>query len=230
MWRTVAGLALCALTIGVAGVLDRTGQEARTYAPERMESDRANLLVVHSAAEAIEAWRRSGYKGRVLVHAGRYLHFIQPEEPYPDRRLASFPHPVESMILQHAGDPGMLWVLMRLNIARELVNLLPADVYDEKLGSGGSRGRRSTTLAEYGMKRTLADHVGDYGEPVLLSLDASLFNTADGNRLASELLPRLRDADLVICNLAEDNPRITDDQREALLDYVAGIPARETDR
>ena len=227
VWRTLAGLAMCLLTVVMAGVLDRTGHAARVYEPEQGNSDGMMVVVVHSATEAIDAWRQSGYSGRVLVHAGRYLHFVQPDEPYPERRLSMFPHPIETMMLEHAGDPGMLWVLMRLNIARELVNLLPADVYDEKLGSSGNRGSRRTTIASYGMKRTIADHFVEFGEPILLSMDASIFGAEEGDRLALELLPRLQDADLVICNLAEDNPRVTEAQREALLRYVAGIPGRD---
>ncbi len=226
----VASLALAIVAVVTLVGVDRFGKAARSYADARPISQKPKVVIARNAKHAVELWRASGLRGRILVHVGKYLHFVEPGVKYPDERLGQFPYDIEATMARHAGDPGLLWVLMRINVARDLHNVLPRDVYTNKVGAGGRvPSERSTMQATYGLRRTISDHLFAFDEPVLLSVDASLFASSDGRELAAELRASSLSTDMVVCNLAEDNPRVSDDARARLRHFaeeLGGSPAQ----
>ncbi len=216
-----ASLALAIVAMVTLVGVDRFGKASRSYGDVRPIAEVPKVAIARDAEHAVELWRASGLRGRILVHLGEYLHFIEPGVKYPDERLGQFPYDIEDTMARHAGDPGLLWVLMRINVARELHNVLPSDVYTNKVGAGGGApGERSTVQATYGLRRTISDHLIAFDEPVLLSVDASLFASPDGRELAVELRSSSLRTDMVVCNLAEDNPRVSDGARARLRQFA----------
>jgi hypothetical protein len=221
LYYPAASVALLLVAAVVCFALGRFGASSRSYGEVRLVREGPAVRVASNAAEAIEMWHASGLRGRVLVHVGHYLHFVEPSEQYGRRAIDEFPYGIEERMLAHAADPGMLWVLMRVNVARELVNVLPPAVYTESVGTEpGAVGARRTVDASYGLKRTIVDHFPTFDEPVLLSIDASMFGTASGRALLAELHASSMLTDQIVFNLAEDNPRVGDAERQLIREFA----------
>lgn len=210
---------------GTMALLDRQGKASRVFGRRGPAGEVAVVKIVRNSSELYAFWKQERYKGRVLVHAGRYLHYveIEPRDVYradagPDVRRANLLAEYEKRI----NNRNFLWVAMRGNVARRIYNVLPADDFRKKLageggaGSGVAVSGDELTADDRGSKRILSSRMPHIGEPVLLNLDASFFETTEPAAFIQDLRASGLRADGITLCLAEDNPEVTRTGRERL--------------
>jgi len=77
-WRRAIALAIVAVLAGVA--LHLLGRSRRVIGRGRPIAA-AEVLLVHRNGAVLDAWRERGLRGRVVVHVGRFLHFVSEDDP-----------------------------------------------------------------------------------------------------------------------------------------------------
>ena len=96
--------------------------------------------MVADAAELYAAYRSRKVHGRILVHLGRYLHFVEIGDNDTYRGFFQFPIPAFSALRsyeEHISYRNVLWVGMQANLFREIISIVPPQVFQEKAGSIG---------------------------------------------------------------------------------------------
>ncbi|KKL99963.1 hypothetical protein LCGC14_1809180 [marine sediment metagenome] len=185
----------------------------------------ANVLLVANAPEAYRALKRSGLYGRKLLHVGRYLHFIEPDLKAVFEGRMAFPVRTDSILnLAEArlSQENFIWMAMEAGISRSVDYLLPSEDYKQRLAQvqgvvGIEASERSIVTHHWGSRRALYHEVPVYKEPVLLHVDASYFLAREPEYLVDELVQSGIRTDMVLLNLANDNPVVGDAERERLL-------------
>jgi hypothetical protein len=121
---------------------------------------------------------------------------------------------------------------MQENIIREVYYVLPETVFSQKkIASQKEKGKAfvnpSTIVTQdNGWKRVLSAQLpADIDETVLLTIDASYFDSTDTLELINRLKKSGLKVDMIIVNLAEDNPDIDEESRERLSE-AAGLLSR----
>lgn len=204
--------AMIAFFAGVVGLEASLGQAARGLSPPA-----PNVRVVSSARDALAAWTELKQSRHIMIHLGEYLQFEEPPEALTDRRLERFPYPVAASLASSVTNRDLQWVLMRTSVAREVIDVLPPEVFAEKCrltNCDGSEGEIRD--AREGLLRIIRPSLPAQLDHVLVEVDASLFASPSGAALWGEFVARHPRVDGVVFNLASDNEQVTEQQREQL--------------
>lgn len=213
--------------------LNHAGKASRLYGKAYGIED-TSVHMLNSSKEVYSLWKSRGFKGRVVLHLGEYLHFLQVNTSDVFKGVERFPVKTASLLMKYErelGKDNFLRVAMQGNIAREIINVLPPDVFREKLkavrGQGGVYLEGDKIITHFlGSKRTLTDHIPAVKEPVLLNIDASYFSYSDAETLLTELRKSGIRTEMMSLCLSEDNPDVTDREREKLKNF-AGILSKK---
>ncbi len=229
----LALLAGCVLSFRALAEIGRAGRVHGEPRPAVAAGVAART--VRTSADVYAVLRRDGGRGRVIVSASRYLQFEDDPGERFWRGQQSFPLRVGDLVPsfeREVGPRNRLWVAMRAGIAREIVHVVPPAVFPEKLAAAQeitndvvSVGAHEVTLHHWGSRRAITDAVPSVAEPVVLVVDASYFDLAAPEDLVRQLAAAATAADLVILDLAEDNPQVSARGRDALLAFAARIGA-----
>jgi hypothetical protein len=213
----------------------RVGSNARAYAgePRQLNEPPITIEVVETSAELHDALLASGMRGRVLLALSSFLHFVPVGGVIP-QGLVRFPVPAFNLVEAFGSEvnhTNVLWVVLQAGVAREVVHVLPREDYQRRRGELNA-GPVGVVLApdaiithELGSRRTLRVAPPPLAEPVLLIIDASYLDLVG----VGEALELLRGSglrtDLMVANLARDNPDVSDLGRKrlhSLADALAG--------
>lgn len=188
-------------------------------------SERFPAFLVPREVDCYRLWKEKGVRGRVVVHLGRYLHFVEPAQAEP----LNIPDIVKSH--SRFDDAGtsyrdFLWAAMQTNIAREIITVIPREDFKKRFGlKDDLSAQRDVTTHEYGSPRVFSVRLPSGSEPVLLNIDASFFASRTPAELLDDLMKSPLRADLVTVCLAEDNPDVTDLERQKARDFIARLSA-----
>jgi hypothetical protein len=216
-------------------LLDRKGKRSRVYRQTYEISESAlPVYTSKNSADLLSFYKSQGFRGRVFVHVGKYLHFLATvDDIYRDKNR--FPVRVFSLFdayEERITTKNFLWVMMQGNIAREIYYLLPDAVFYEKMNAARAEGRNVSVTADriianyYGSKRVVSNRLPDIKEPVLLNIDASFFNSTDTAGLMKELKSSGLRIDALTLSFAEDNPYVTDVGRKRLKRFAEELLKR----
>ncbi len=211
--------------------LGHKGSSSRVYGPDHAVTD-APVYVLAGTPDVYRLWKEKGFRGRVVLHVGRYLHFVPVDMKDTSEGLSRFPVETISLIKEYEGKldhRNFLMVALLGNIAREVYNVLPPYVFRGKLeaarGMSGVRvsGKRIRTH-HLGSRRTISDSIPVLEEPVLLNIDASYFARPGA---AENLLKGLKASgirvDMITLCLSEDSPDVTEAEREMLRGFASRL-------
>ena len=228
------------LVLATAYSLNELGRSSRRAAGAgvSVSAPGVPVAVVADAAELYAAYRSRKVHGRILVHLGRYLHFVEIGDNDTYRGFFQFPIPAFSALRsyeEHISYRNVLWVGMQANLFREIISIVPPQVFQEKAGSIGPQDsnvvevRHDAIVAhEWGSRRSIVprlERIPD--EPVILNIDASLFT---GPGVPEQVVDIMRSGlivDLVTLNESRDNPEVTEENRRQLRRFAATLK-RET--
>ncbi len=227
-----AALLLAALLPLAALALEAAARGARSGgAGAPVAAGRTEVVLLRRNAEVAALWAARGERGRAVLHAGRFLHFI-PGDPAALAALTAggvgTARAVDAAALAAADQRSYLWSAAEAGVARRLGYLVPERTFQRRLeataaapGGATAAGPRDAPW----LLRTAAPWPPvPAGEAVLLDVNASWFDEADGDALL-ERLAGVR-ADLVTCSLAEDAPVVTAAARERLRAFAARLAGR----
>jgi len=176
-----------------------------------------------------QAWRSRGLRGRIVLHAGRFLHFIEDGVPVREAFAGTGSgRRMDAAFAAAAGPRSHLWVAAATGIARRVHYLIPPRALRERLATIPAQpSALPLAVDDEAHPRTVDGAPPRLSEPVLLDVNASWFDEAEG----TELLALLREAgtttDLVTLSLGEGNDDVSDGARERLRAFAAMLDARE---
>jgi hypothetical protein len=224
-WRAAAGV--LAFSVAVVAGLQAFGRLTRTH-----HGPPAQVLVVANGRAALRAWRERHERGRVLVHAGRFLHFIDDARAEDMKRALTAPGhggDLDELLLRTAAPGRYLWIAASIGMVRQIVYVSPPAALDERLGQlGWSRDGLPADLTWEVFPRTLAAAFPKLDEPVILEICASWFDDPRAPDPLGQILASGLEPDLVVVNLAEDSPDVSDRAREEARSLGATLGARLT--
>jgi len=113
------GLLLAVLgVVALATTLHAVGRDARRFLPDR------RVISVRDGVEALEALRRAGVRGRVLLWLDRSL----PLNGVPEASAAAFLR--DPSAAPPGGEESVLYLAMRANLVRRVVYVVPDDRWE----------------------------------------------------------------------------------------------------
>jgi hypothetical protein len=224
-WATAATLASA---LAALAALHALGHATRSFASPRPGARAPEVIVARSGRDALAAWRARGMQGRILVHAGRFLHFVADEGTESMRETGpGSGRAHDERLLERAGPRNYLRVAASTGIARRILYLSPPTALDARLADLHlDRGELPAALPSQAFPRELWSELPALEEPVLVEVSASWFDDPRAaNFLASLDAAHLR-ADLVVVNLAEDAEDVSERARAAARKLAAALAAR----
>jgi hypothetical protein len=195
----------------------------------RLSHGETEILLVRSGRAALAAWRERHEQGRILVHAGRFLHFVDDDRDQAMRETLTAPghgRELDDQLFRLAGPSKYLWVAASTGIARQIVYVSPPEALDERLASlGWSRSVLPASIPWEVFPRSLEASFPRIDEPVMLEICASWFDDARTRDPLAEILASGLHPDLIVVNLAEDAEDVSDHAREAARSLAAALGA-----
>jgi hypothetical protein len=215
-YRWSGAVTLAAAACSIALGLHLAGASRRVVAGPGVPWRRAPCVLAGSNREVVTAWHERGVRGRLVVHAGRFLHFV--EDGTLSRRTLSGPGDgpaADAALLAASGPRNHLWVAAELGVSRRTWFVSPPASLGDRLASLG-RGEAELPLAIAAQThpRVLDRRPPEVAEPVLLEVNASWFDEGDGDSLARALDASGVRTDLVAISLAEDSVDVSPGARD----------------
>lgn len=221
MKKIIVSLLILATSAASLIFLNHEGISARKgLRPFSLARERFPAYLVKATVDTYALWKEKQAHGRIVVHLGKFLHFMESEPP----GTTLIPEIVKYH--SHFSDARMsykdfLWVTLQTNIAREIITVIPPDDFKKRFGLKNALSAKSDVVDhEYGSLRIFTTRLPSIPEPVLLNIDASFFASTDPAKILDTLLNSALTADMVTVCLAEDNPDVTDIERQKLLEFV----------
>ena len=214
--------------------LGHKGSSSRFYGLDHAVSD-APVFVLASTPDVYRLWKEKGFRGRVVLHVGRYLHFVPVDMEDAYEGISRFPVETKSLIREYESKldyRNFLMVALLCNIAREVYNVVPSYVFLGKLNeargmSGVSVSDESIRTHHLGARRTILDSLPVLEEPVLLNIDASYFaDPGAADSLLEELMASGIRTDMLTLCLSEDSPDVTEAERETLRGFASRLEGK----
>jgi len=218
--------ACCAL---VPVAMELRGRAARGSSSPA-EGGIPEVLLLRTDAEVVRAWRSRGLRGRTVVHAGRFLHFVGADGAGLLDRTLTAPGAgatLDPLLEAQATPASYLWVAFQLRVARRLFFVSPPKALADRLRSlDQDDSALPLQIDAEAAPRALDRSAPHLAEPVLLDVNASWFDEADGEALlAGVRAARLR-VELVTVTLAEDADDVSPAARVAARAFAAALAGR----
>ncbi len=172
--------------------LEKVGRSSRFDGKAYSLNDPMLPLQLLVAPEDVFAfWKKQVVRGALVVHVGRDLHFTPVDKPDCDTAATAYPVVLSPSVLEYESalnDRNFLWLAMRANMARQIVSVLPHESFRDKVslvqeavqkGYLGiiSMDSRTIVAHELGSQRVITDsYIPSFSEPVVLNIDASIFD------------------------------------------------------
>jgi hypothetical protein len=219
-----AAVAVCCAAVPIS--LDAIGRASR--GPIRATAGgTTEVFLSQTDAGVLGAWRSRGLRGRTVVHAGRYLHFVGEEEAQLLSRTLTVPgtgRKLDQLLEARAAPPNYLRVAVALRVARRLFFVSPPKALADRLGSLGlTAAALPLHIDVEATPRTLDGTPPQLEEPVLLDVDASWFDEADGHTLLAALRGSRLKIELATVSLAEDAEDVTPAARDAARGFATEL-------
>ncbi len=143
-------------------------------------------IVIKRSEEAYEVWKKKGMRGRVIISMSQWLYFMPPEKDIVPSQ-ADFPLKIKNPLREAESElrrENLLRLALESGIARKIVHVLPAEVFQEKVRL--SRKIEGVRVSDGAIKYphlgsprliTSLNNLERIEEAVLLYIDAAFINT-----------------------------------------------------
>jgi len=217
-------------------LLETAGGRARRFVPAGNDGG-IRIAVLGSTPELYRYWKRLGITGRIVVHAGRYLHYVD-ESGGAMGYTATRTYPVT--IMQRKDDiekklnyANFLRVAVQTNLARALYMVMPVDVFNSRFASDADFPERGTGIIrthDFGTPRTIVTVLPDLKERVVLNIDATYLSGPNGKNGLDRLLKGAAAADVITFCLSGDNPDVQEHERTAAMNLLEAYASASNGR
>lgn len=231
--KTTAIAFIIMLFIASLYLLDQLGKSSRIYGTSYQLFEKGvPVHIMNKAVDVYSLWKEKGYRGRVVIHLGKYLHFVSMSRKEIDalmQRRLTMDFDIVNEYEKEVSYKNFLWLALEGNIARNVYNVLTPDVFAEKFRPGGKenvsgeRGNKIILTNQFGSKRVISDHIPYIDEPVLLNIDASYFDSKEAEDIVGKLKKAGIKIDMITLCLSEENPEVSDMNRNHLKDLGARL-------
>jgi len=223
---------LCVLVL-----LETAGGRRRVFTPGT-DSGVIEVRLVRTSEELYRYWKSLGLQGRVVVHAGRYLHYVADTElPMGYRATAAYPvvlQPLQAERDKRVNYGNFLWSAVQANMARALYMVMTPEDFKARFSSATDYPElaREGTVHDhdYGAPRVILDTIPLLRERVVLNMDASYFSAGSGEALLQSILQGRLRADVITLSLSEDNPDVQEQERSRAVKAVERVMAASPGR
>lgn len=230
---SLATLLIFILFIVLILYLDYTGKSSRRYG-KAFDVSEAGLPVhvLDRATDVYALWKKLGYRGRTVIHIGKYLHFVPTNTTSEKSMILNTPVEAFDIVQEYEKTlsyRNFLLVAVQANVARQINNVLPEDKFKQQFLS--NKRNKSIKLEsdiveinKFGSKRVIASWIKTIDEPVLLNIDASFFESQDLKDFVKDLKKTGLKIDLLTICLALDNPEVSDASRNSAKELLSYFP------
>ena len=176
------------------------------------------VLVVANARELWQTYAGLGLRGRLLLHVGRHLHFVQvpANEIYRLDQGALTGLDLDSAYLKSVNHRNYLWLAARAGFFRKIHYLLDEGSFQEKTTEAGITGAEEFTVSDNGFPRVISLRPVAGKEAPLLHLDAAWLEAHTPEDVVTLLKKLPVKPDIIILSAAEDDPDRTALARERI--------------
>lgn len=210
------------LMLNHGAISARTQGKAFALARERFPA-----YTVKNTADVYSLWQEHQARGRIVVHLGRFLHFMEaPPSSEGPPRIATIAADHAHFLVRQISYKDFLWAAFQTDIVREIHTVLPPADFKERIGATPQQ--NEYVIYEFCSPRIFTVSLPSVAEPVLLNIDASFFASTDAAQLVNDLMKSGLKADIVTICLAEDNPDVTDLDRRKARDFIALLSRHAT--
>jgi len=215
-------IAGCAASLAM---MNHLGKAARVHGKAfAIARERFPAYAVETTGDVYSLWREQRVHGRIVVHLGRFLHFMEAgHSSGGPPRIPTIVADHEHFTIEWTSYKDFLWVAYQTNIAREIYTVLPPIDFKKRFDTAPTQ--EEIVKHEYGSLRIFTTRLPPVAEPVLLNIDASFFASTDASQLLDDLMKSGLKADIVTICLAEDNPDVTDFDRRKARDFITLLSA-----
>lgn len=205
----IAGLLLLAMLPLLAAGMDRVAKRARGVPGSAGKSVR--VLAVANSRELWQAYAALGLHGRLLLHVGRHLHFVQvpANELYRLDQGALSRLDLKQAYLKSVNHRNYLWSAARAGFFRKIHYLLDEEAFREKMAEAGISGAEEFSVSDSGFPRVLSLRPLAGNEPPLVQIDAAWLERHTPEEVLSLLRKLTVKPDVIILSAAEDDPERT---------------------
>jgi hypothetical protein len=219
-----------AISLLVVGAGSTAQREVTGTAPD---ARRPRVLLLGTDREVVRTWAASGLRGRTVVHAGRFLHYIDDEIVELTAGVLTRPgtgRALDESLDARASPRNYLAVASATGVARRIFYVSPPRALDQRLASLGMTREALPLRIDAGpAPRVLDGTFPSLEEPVLLDIDASWFDESDGDALLRALSSRGLKIELATLPLAEDADDVSPSARQALQAFAPLLAERVRD-
>ena len=239
MKRTTFSFLILALCTVAIFALNHGGVSSRIQGKAfDLAHDRFPLHVLKTTGDVYALWQEKKAHGRIVVHLGKYLHFT--ESQVSSGTAGQFFPQISTVARDHlhyrmhqASYRNFLWNAFQANIARRLYNVIPLPDFMQRFGLNDANDAQKEITEKFaasdiydGAQRIFTARIPQIKEPVLLNIDASFFASTDATQLFESLMKSGLKSDLVTICLSEDNPDVTDIERQRLRTFLGLLSQR----
>ncbi len=228
----IIAVAILLFFLATTFFLDLKGRSARSYGERVHDVSETQLPVtmIASSGELYRLYKSRGVQGRLLVHIGTHLHFVDgnddkgPFSPLPRPDALGVLHAYE----QRIDYTNVFWVAMQANIVRGIYYVLPDQVYQEIRKAAREddfdiayMDTERIVAHEWGFRREISNSIPVLPEPVLLNIDASVFEYREVSDILRMVKQSRLKADLITANLSEDSPDVSPASRGKMRLFIS---------
>jgi hypothetical protein len=215
----IAGCAASLIMLNQQGISARVQGKVFALAREHFPA-----YAAMDTGDVYSLWQEKQVHGRIVVQLGRFFHFMEAGNLNGGPpQIAKIVSDHERFNISRTSYKDYLWVAFQTNIAREIYTVLPPADFKERFDN--PQPKKEIAVYEYGSPRIFTSSLPSVAEPVLLNIDASYFASTDAAQLIDELMKSGLKADIVTICLAEDNPDVTDRDRQKARDFIRFLSA-----
>lgn len=208
-------LLLALLPLFAAG-LDMTAKKTRAVPPAGQR--KARVVSVADACELWQAYAGLGLRGRLLLHVGRHLHFVQVQSNEIYRLdqgdLAGLD--LDAAYRSRVDHRNYLWLAARSGYFRRIHYLLDEAAFMEKMAEAGISGAQEFSVSDSGFQRVLSLHPPSGNEAPIVQVDVSWMELHTPEDVIAMLRKLPIKPDVIILSCGGDDPERTTRARERM--------------
>lgn len=204
----IGALLLVSLPLLAVG-LDMTAKKVRAVPPSGQR--KARVVAVADARELWQAYGGLGLRGRLLLHVGRHLHYVQvpPNELYRLDRGDLAALDLDSTYRSRVNQRNYLWLAARAGYFRTIHYLLDEAAFREKMAEAGISGAQEFSVSDSGFPRVLSLRPLSGKEAPVVQVDAAWLDVQKPEEVVTMLGKLPVKPDIIILSSAGDDPERT---------------------
>lgn len=176
------------------------------------------MLAVPNTSELWQTYTGLQLRGRLLLHIGRHLHFVEvpANEIYRPDQGDLTKLDLDAAYLKSVNNRNYLWLAARAGMFRTIHYLLAAEAFQEKSAEAGVSGAEEFSVSDNGFPRVLSLRPFAGTEPPVVTIDGSWLERHSPEETVALLKKLPVKPDVIILSASEDDPLRTALARERI--------------